>query len=135
MPRFDVRVQHSTVVSASPDRTYATLRAIDLNRSRWIRWLFAIRSLPSRARRASPSSSARRVTFLESAQDMGWVILEERERELVAGSVTQPWKAEVHFRGLPGPAFIAFNEPNFAKIAWSIAVEPAESASRVTLET
>ena len=136
MPQFEIRMRHSSVVSADPEHTYAVLRAIDLNRSLGIRWLFAIRSLPSRARRASQPSQPPSATFLESAQAMGWVVFEERaNRELVAGAVTQPWKPVVEFRSLPGPAFIAFSDPGFAKIAWSIAVEPVAEGSCVILET
>lgn len=136
MPQFDVRVRHSTIVSAGSERTYAALRAIDLNRSRWIRLLFAIRSLPERMRRGAPPGEPPGRPFLESAQAMGWVLFEEQpNRELVVGAITQPWKPVVQFRSLPGPAFVAFAEPDFAKIAWSIAVEPATHGSRVTLET
>jgi len=135
MPQFDVCARHSTVVSADTERTYAALRAIDLNRSRWIRYLFAIRSLPSRLRGA-PASAQSGQPFIESAQAMGWVVFEEQPNsELVAGAITQPWKPVVEFRSLPGPAFVAFAEPDFAKIAWSVAGEPAAHGSRVTLET
>jgi hypothetical protein len=68
--------------------------------------------------------------------ELGWVLLEEQpNRELVAGAVTQPWKPVVTFRSVPAPEFTAFAEPDFAKIAWSIAVEPATRGSLVTLET
>jgi hypothetical protein len=135
LPRFDVRVRHSTAVPDDPDRTYAALRAIDLNRSRWIRLLFTIRSLPSRRRGSRPIPPPAR-PFIESATAQGWVVFEERpDRELVAGSITQPWKPAVEFRGLPAQEFVAFAEPGFAKIAWSFAVEPATRGSLVTLET
>jgi hypothetical protein len=137
MPRYDVRAHHATVVPTKPARAYATLRAIDLNRSRVIRCLFALRGLPSRfgqpqGRSAAPSYR----TFLESALALGWVLLEEiPDRELVMGAVTQPWKPVVEFLGLPAPDFVAFVEPGFAKIAWSFAVEPDPKGSLVTLET
>ena len=64
------------------------------------------------------------------------MLLEEiPHRELVMGSITQPWKPVVKFLGLPAPAFVGFAEPGFAKIAWSIAVEPNQDGSLVTLET
>jgi hypothetical protein len=64
------------------------------------------------------------------------VVFEEQpDRELVARSITQPWKPAVEFRGLPAQEFVAFAEPGFAKIAWSFAVEPATRGSLVTLET
>lgn len=75
-------------------------------------------------------------SFLESVLAQGWVLLEEvPNHELVMGTVTQPWKPVVKFVGVPGANFAAFADPGFAKIAWSIAVEPAPTGSLVTLET
>jgi len=51
------------------------------------------------------------------------------------GSITQPWKPVVQFQAVPAPDFASFAEPGFAKIAWSIAVEPVPEGSLVTLET
>jgi len=130
-----VRVRHAATVPDDPDRTYGMVHAIDLNRSRAIRMLFALRGLPSR-RRVHPGGPHRSGPFLDSALAQGWKILEERSHEIVVGAVTQPWKPVVEFRGLPTPdEFIAFAEPGFAKIAWSIAVEAATGGSVVTLET
>jgi hypothetical protein len=42
----------------------------------------------------------------------------------VVGAVTQPWQANVEFRGLAPEEFAAFNEPGYAKIVWTLAVEP-----------
>jgi hypothetical protein len=47
------------------------------------------------------------------------------------GAVTQPWRQEVHFHGLPAEEFVAFCEPGYAKIAWTIEVEPAGLSSSV----
>ena len=137
MPRYDVFELHSAHVSADAVMAYEKLRAIDLNRSRGIRWLFALRTLPARfGRIRSRRNSPRYRTFLESALAQGWVLLEEvPDRELVMGTVTQPWKPVVKFVGVPASQFTAFAEPGFAKIAWSIAVEPEAAGSLVTLET
>jgi len=137
LPRYDVFARHSAHVNAGAAVAYEKLRAIDLNRSRGIRWLFALRSLPSRfGRRRSGPGSPRYGTFLESALAQGWTLLEEvQDRELVMGTVTQPWKPVVKFLGVPASQFIAFAEPGFAKIAWSIAVQPDATGSLVTLET
>jgi hypothetical protein len=40
------------------------------------------------------------------------------------GAVTQPWKADVQFRGLPPEEFATFHEPGYAKIGWTLAVDP-----------
>jgi hypothetical protein len=36
------------------------------------------------------------------------------------GAVTQPWYADVVFRPLPPDEFVAFNEPDFVKIVWTL---------------
>jgi len=137
MPRFDVCARHSAHVSADAGLTYEKLRTIDLNRSRGIRCLFALRTLPSRLGRGPlRRETPRYKTFLESALAQGWVMLEEIEsREMVMGTVTQPWKPVVKFAGVPAGEFLAFDEPGFAKIVWSVAVAPEGSGSLVQLET
>jgi hypothetical protein len=75
-----------------------------------------------------------RTDFLSEVLELGWrVLAEEPGRELVLGAVTQPWLANVHFRGLPPEEFASFREPGYAKIAWSIAVEPRGEADSVFL--
>jgi hypothetical protein len=140
MPRYDVCARHSAHVSADAALTYAKLRVIDLNRSRGIRWLFALRTLPSRLGRGrvhgARGDAPRYRSFLESALAMGWVMLEEIEgSEMVMGTVTQPWKPVVKFAGVPASEFLTFDQPGFAKIAWSIAVAPDGAGSLLQLET
>jgi hypothetical protein len=40
------------------------------------------------------------------------------------GAVCQPWQGEVVFRPLPPTEFVAFDEPGYAKIAWTLEVAP-----------
>ena len=64
------------------------------------------------------------------------VLAQDAGREIVLGAVTQPWKGDVTFRALPPDEFAAFGEPGFAKIAWTIRVEPlGPAASRFYTET
>jgi hypothetical protein len=56
---------------------------------------------------------------------LGWRILaEEPNREIVVGAVTQPWVADVVFRGVAPEEFAGFDEPGYVKIAWTLAVLP-----------
>ena len=138
MPRYDVHTRHSARVDASTARAYAALRAINLERSRLIQFLFTLRGLPARfaRRRNKAPSPSRAQSFLESALAQGWVLLEESpDSELVMGAVTQPWKPVVEFRGVPPAEFHSFAEPGFAKIAWNFRVAPASDGSLVSLET
>lgn len=59
MPSFDAGDRHETVVAADPEEAYAALRDLDLYRSRIVRWIFAIRTIPSRLRRPTSAPGSR----------------------------------------------------------------------------
>jgi hypothetical protein len=129
MPSYDVAERHETVVHAPAPATWAAAQALDLHRSLLIRAIFAGREL---ILRSAPRAKAEPRPFLTEIRQLGWVVLaEDPGRELVMGAVTQPWEANVKFRGLPAGAFAGFKEPGYAKIAWTLAVEPRDSESCV----
>ena len=133
MPSFDVREHHRATVGAPADLTYAAVREIDFNRSPLVRGIFRARQLFMRGRSA-PASPAR--SFLDEVQALGWRVLADEPRELVFGAVTQPWLADVVFRGVPPEDFASFDEPNYVKIAWTIAVTPrGDGTSEFSTET
>jgi hypothetical protein len=122
MPAFDVRERHESVVRAPAAVTYAIARELDLRRSALIQGIFRARQLLMGGRTA-PVNAGR--TFLDEVQSLGWrVLADEPGRELVMGAVTQPWLADVVFRGVPPKEFAAFDEPTYVKIAWTLAVTP-----------
>jgi hypothetical protein len=128
LPRWDVRDRHEATVRADRERAWAALRALDLERPLLVRALFFLRTLPERLRGRVAPRRAR--PFLESALEAGWRILGEEEgRELVLGAVTKPWEPVVRFRGLSRDEFVAFEEPGWAKIAWSIEAFDAASTN------
>jgi hypothetical protein len=131
MPEYEVREHHSVTVSASADITLAAAREISFHDSLIIRTIFAVRALPARVLGASPAPTVRRPVFDEVIA-LGWRQLAEISgRQVIMGAVTQPWRQEVHFHGLPAEEFVAFCEPGYAKIAWTIEVEPAGLSSSV----
>jgi hypothetical protein len=134
MPKYEVREVHQTRVDAPADVTFLAAHDLDLQRSTIVRAIFTGRELlmgGERAKREHPSG------FLAEVLSLGWrVLAEEPGRELVLGAVTQPWKADVEFLGLPPDEFAAFKEPGYAKIVWTFAVRPAgERASIFSTET
>jgi hypothetical protein len=129
MPKFDVREHHAATVRAPAAVTYAAVQELDFRRSSLVSGIFRARQLlmGGRTEPASPERS-----FLEEVQGLGWrVLAEESGRELVMGAVTQPWLADVVFRGVPPEDFAAFAEPNYVKIAWTVAVAPRGDGSSV----
>ena len=134
IPVYEVRERHETRVDASPAAAFASACAFDLYDSRLVRTIFDARELVMLRRRPRPHVNE---PFLHSVQAMGWGMLAASgQRELVFGAVTRPWEGDVVFRALPPTEFAAFDEPGYAKIVWSIAVDPdSGSGSRVRTET
>jgi hypothetical protein len=135
MPTYDVREQHQVTVRAPAEVTHACARELDLRRAPLVRGLFRTRQLLMGGGRNAPEITQR--SFLDEVQALGWrVLAEEPGRELVMGAVTQPWVADVVFRGVAPEEFAAFQEPNYVKIAWTIGVAPqADGRSMFRTET
>ncbi|HEY7614794.1 MAG TPA: hypothetical protein VH764_17480 [Gemmatimonadales bacterium] len=122
MPKFDVREHHEASVRAPAALTYAAARELDLRRSPLVQSIFRARQLLMGGSAAPASTGG---SFLDEVQALGWrVLAEEPGRELVMGAVTQPWLADVVFRGVPPRDFAAFDEPNYVKIVWTVAAIP-----------
>ena len=47
------------------------------------------------------------------------------------GAVTQPWLANVVFRTLPPEEFVAFREPDYVKIAWTLRADPLTATESI----
>lgn len=133
LPDPEVRERHQTAVDAPADITWTAAQDLDFRDSALVRAIFRGREVLMRGR---PSAAEDAGTFLGQVQALGWRRLaEEPGRELVFGAVTRPWEANVVFRGVPPDAFRGFNEPDYAKIVWSLQVEPAGERSVFATET
>jgi hypothetical protein len=131
MPEYEVAERHHIRVAAPADVTFGALMDMDLEDSRIIRAIFKGRELLLGAD-ADAKTHARGLVAL--TKELGWGVLAEAAgREIVMGAVTQPWKANVVFRGLSPEEFVAFNEPGYVKIVWTLradAVGVGESIAR-----
>ena len=127
MPVYEIDERHAIEVDAPAAETFAAALAMDLNRDPLVRAIFALRSLPARLRGEDVQWVSR--SLVEETQAIGWRILEEKPRRaLVMGAYTRPWEADVKFHGLPPAEFAGFDEPGYAKIVWTLEVEPLGSA-------
>jgi hypothetical protein len=123
MPVYEVAERHRVRVAAPPDVTFAAAGALDLQQLAIVRAIFRAREL---VLGAQPPATRNPTGLLAEMTSLGWRILaEEPGREVVFGAVTQPWQANVVFRGLDPEAFAAFCEPGYVKIAWTLRVDPA----------
>ncbi len=148
LPRYDFVVVHASVFAAPPDACYAAARGLDLLRDPAIRMLLGLRSFPQRladrlpGRRAASGEDAPQRTFrLDDmlGPPMNWVLLgEEPDVQIVLGQIGRPWKPVGASEGPPVEAaeFASFDRPEFAKIAFSLRVQPyGYTSSILTMET
>jgi hypothetical protein len=134
MPKYEVRETHETEVAAPAEVTFRVAHDIDLHRSTIVRAIFTGRELLMGAERTRHDHQS---AFVPEVLSLGWrVLVEEPGHELVLGAVTQPWQADVVFRGLDPEDFAAFSDPGYAKIVVSLAAEPlGPNRSRFRTET
>lgn len=134
MPVYEVREVHETRVAAPASSVFASACTMDLYDSRVVRALFEGRELLMLRRRPSTHVSQ---PFLHEMTSIGWGLLSARTgREVVYGAVTRPWEGAVRFRAIPATEFADFREPGYARIVWSITVEPdGPAGARVRTET
>jgi hypothetical protein len=52
-------------------------------------------------------------------------------REIVMGCATKPWEANPVFRTLRPDEFVAFDEPGYVKIVWTLRADPAGGSASV----
>jgi hypothetical protein len=135
VPAYEVGERHETRVAAPADLTWEAARTMELDRSPLVRAIFRGREFLMGSKGARDEAPPR--PFLEEVLSLGWrVLAEEPGRGIVVGSVTKPWHADVVFRGIEPEQFAAFNEPDYAKIAWTLATTPiGADACRLRTET
>jgi hypothetical protein len=70
--------------------------------------------------------------LLSAALHFGWGVLsDEADREIVLGAVTKPWEPNPVFHDLLPREFIAFADPGFVKIAWTLRVDPQDGGTSI----
>ena len=132
LPRYDFRDAYQVVILAPPEAVYEAVMQRDFLRLPLIRAFFAIREFPLRAWRRltggpAPASVAR-ATLADLTKVGAFTVLGERRgRELVLGAVGRPWRPDYAPTYVSASAFAGFQEPGFAKIAWSWIVKPLGS--------
>ncbi len=130
MPAYEVAERHHIQLAAPAAVTLAAAREMDLFHLPVVRQILRGRELMLGAapgNRASLSAG-----LLADARSLGWAVLAEMpDREIVVGAVTRPWEANVVFRPVPPDAFAAFDEPDYAKIVWTLRADPIDASTSV----
>ena len=122
MPVYDVVERHHIDVAAPADITYAAACEQDLMAGPLVRGIFRAREV---LLGSEPDTATHPRGLLAMTKSIGWGVLTEVPgREIVMGAVTQPWKANVVFRALPPDQFLAFADPDYVKIVWTLRADP-----------
>jgi hypothetical protein len=122
MPVYEVAERHHISVRAPAVIALAAAREQDLTAPALTKAIFTAREL---ILGAEPDAAARPRGLVAFTTSLGWRVLAEvPEREIVIGAVTQPWLANVVFRGVPAEEFARFNEPDYVKIVWTLRADP-----------
>lgn len=127
-PECEVRERHCIQVAAAAETTFSLVCGMRLEESAVVRTLFNVREIFLGA--GPDKDNAPLPGLIEQAKLWGWGVLAENPgREIVFGAVTQPWLARPVFHALSPDEFAAFREPGFAKIAWTLRVDPVGAAT------
>ncbi len=131
VPDYEVGIQHQIAVEASAECTFDAACRARMGDSAIIEALFKVRELIF----GHPVvEMPRRDTLLEQMTAIGWMVLAEVPgRELVFGTVTQPWRSDAVFRAVPAEQFAAFDEPGYVKIVWTLRADPVDATSCIAL--
>jgi hypothetical protein len=127
LPHFEVQEVHETAVGAPASVTFAVAQELDMQQSPLVKAIFAGRKMFMGAKSAGRREPQ---PLLNEVLALGWRVLDEEPgRHVVVGAVTQPWKADVRFRGLAPEEFAAFKEAGYAKIVWTIEAVPRDATT------
>ncbi|HEX2678591.1 MAG TPA: hypothetical protein VHM19_18190 [Polyangiales bacterium] len=127
---------HRITVHASPEVAWRAARHFNAAKIPWVRWLFGLRTLPSRWAGATPEAMDRNIGIDQiAASSAGFRLLEEQPgREVVVGAIGEFWRTQIPFVTVDPADFAAFDTPGWAKLAWAIRVEPFGTGSQIALE-
>ena len=129
IPDPEVIEHHQIAIDAPADVVVSTATHMRLLDSPSIRAIFKLREL---AMGGTPDRRPHPEPLLEQMRSIGWVVLAERAgREVVLGAATQPWLAAPVFRPIPADQFVAFSEPGFVKITWTLRADPIDDTHSV----
>ena len=122
VPDCEVGLHHHVIVDAPADVALSIACTERMGDSMIVNTLFRMRELifGAPAKKIEVAGG-----LVEQLTAIGWTILAEVPgREIVFGAVTQPWKSDVEFRGIPAKEFASFAEPGYVKIAWTLRADP-----------
>jgi hypothetical protein len=141
LPAWDFVEVHSLYIPVVRRKVFVAIRALTAREIRLLSPLLWLRRLPARlaGRAILPANKKDRDRpILDVVEHGGFLVLDvDEEREIVAGVVGKFWRpvANDPVRLPCASAFLAFNEPGYAKAAVNFRLEDEGEGCRVTTET
>lgn len=134
IPDPDLQIRYSIMVRAPAALVLETAKTFDLRHTPLVRAIFWLRGVILGAKAAAPDWSP---GFVPVMLGIGWgVLAHEPDRWFVAGTVCQPWLANVDMKPISSEEFADYSEPSQVKIIWTLEAEPlGEARSRFATET
>ena len=118
LPDYHVASRHQIDVHATPEVVYALVRRLDLSGSWLIRLLFGLRGLPTHG------------LTLDAFLEWGFALLDEAPgRELLLGLIGRFWTLKGSLQRVEPSAFRSFDQPGYARAAWTFYLTPQPSGS------
>jgi hypothetical protein len=137
LPAYEFAERHRTSVEATPEKALAAAKEATPAEMRFVRTLFALRSLPARLRHGRGLPAEARQSLAEQMVEFGFVPLAEDRDEVVFGYVGQPWRLTGgSMPRLPSAqAWLDFAEPGYVKAAMSFRAVGRDSRTLLETET
>jgi len=123
LPDYHFTEKHGIVISASPAKVYSTSCELDASSSWIVRVLLALRGIPSKTSKC-----------IEGWKKMGFVVLEQQDKEIILGLIGQFWKISGKIQPCVAAEFTSFSNPEFAKATWNFEIIP-QGGNQVVVET
>jgi len=129
MPQYEVAERHRIYVAAPVDITLSAAAEMDLESNPVVRAIFKGREWILRSKQADP---LRPRGLLALTKSLGWSVLAEAPgHEIAMGCATKPWEPNPVFRSLTPDDFVAFQEPGYVKIAWTLRADPLRNGASI----
>lgn len=128
------------IVAAPPDVVMHAVKTANIAGGLVPRLMTGVRLVPGRLKALvrggpQPEATPPSVTFGEIADSVEWVVLAEDEGELVAGAIGRFWQSDFGWATPDAADFAAFDEPGYAKTAFSLSVHPYGSRTLLVYES
>src|SRR5689334_12746315 len=137
IPEPDLIQIDSVEVAVPPEKAWPTVRHADFGRSRLVRALFQVRTVPTRLAGHEPEPLKLRIDDIAESGRAGFQVLaEDSGHEVVIGAIGKVWQLDIPFVDIRSKdEFFAFQRPGFVKVAWALRVSQlGDHGSRVDFE-